>query len=35
MHCDIEKLINMCQETVGFGTHVTVDGDARLITRPA
>jgi hypothetical protein len=22
-------------QTVGFGTHLTVDGDARLITRPA
>jgi hypothetical protein len=38
-----EKQINMSQETddfethqtVGFGTHLTVDGDARLITRPA
>ncbi len=30
-----EKLSKTCQKTVGFGTHVTVDGDARLITRPA
>jgi len=38
-----EKQINMSQETddfethqtIGFGTHLTVDGDARLITRPA
>jgi len=38
-----EKQIHMSQETddfethqtVGFGTHLTVDGDARLITRPA
>jgi hypothetical protein len=30
-----EKLSKMCQKTVGFGTHLTVDGDARLITRPA
>lgn len=26
---------SLCQETTGFGTQVTVDGDARLITRPA
>jgi hypothetical protein len=39
----LEKLNNMYQktddfetyQTVGFGTHLTVDGDARLITRPA
>jgi hypothetical protein len=26
---------HVCHLTVGFGTHLTVDGDARLITRPA
>ena len=40
---NLEKQSNMSQQTddfethqtVGFGTHLTVDGDARLITRPA
>jgi hypothetical protein len=30
-----EKLSKMCQKSVGFGTHLLVAGDARLITRPS
>ena len=31
----LKTLTGLSHETVGFGTHLTVDGDARLITRPA
>jgi hypothetical protein len=30
-----EKLNGEIKKTVGFGTHLTIDGDAHLITRPA